>query len=436
MKTIFTLLFTICAFTGFSQNNWEWTMQESGTNSSLRDLFFVNDMTGWVIGENGTILNTTDGGETWTPQTSGTVESLDAIHFIDENTGWIVGGALTSQKAPMLKTTDGGSSWQELSYDFNAVNLRDIFFVDENIGWVIKNDSIFRSTDGGETWLGEEYVNTVSATSLNHRAVYATSDSVAYVAGRHDNGVSRTSATVFDRRPFSSNMWGTDGANQFDRNEVLYSMTFANDSVGFIGGQMGRLYRMQQDGINTNGPWDLNLALDNEGIIHSISFPDSDIGMFNTSTEIDGTTMALVYHTEDQGDNWSAVPDTIPGMLSATLFAADEENAWMVAVGGKIYKGIRHEDPPTIASFQPLAQIKIAPNPFKNKLTIQLPDSYESIQITVSDITGKIYLLRTLQNVSNHFQFSELDFIPEGIYLLNITANNKYIFKTKKLIKH
>ena len=77
----------ITSFGLFSQSNWEWTQQESGTTENLRDVYFVNNMTGWAVGTNGTILNTSDGGVTWSAQTSGTEEELTAVHFIDESTG-------------------------------------------------------------------------------------------------------------------------------------------------------------------------------------------------------------------------------------------------------------------------------------------------------------------------------------------------------------
>jgi hypothetical protein len=38
-----------------------WIEQESGTDSCLNGVFFVDDLTGWVVGDGGTILHTTNG---------------------------------------------------------------------------------------------------------------------------------------------------------------------------------------------------------------------------------------------------------------------------------------------------------------------------------------------------------------------------------------
>lgn len=61
--------------------------------------------TGWAVGDNGTILKTTDGGNTWGLQTSGTTESLQSVHFINTQTGYIVG-----TNGVILKTVTGGGS--------------------------------------------------------------------------------------------------------------------------------------------------------------------------------------------------------------------------------------------------------------------------------------------------------------------------------------
>ena len=396
--TITFLAIFIASFGLFSQSNWEWTQQESGTTSHLNDVFFVNDITGWAVGSNGTILKTSDGGLTWSAQTSGTDQDLEVVHFIDENTGWVTGGGVTAEAAPMLKTTDGGENWEALFYNFNAFFIRDIFFVDENVGWAIKMDSIFRSTDGGMTWTSEDFTTNVTVSSLNNKEIFATSDSVAFVAGRRDiSGTSKT-ATVFDRREYNApNFWGPDGLNQFDNDEALQCITFANDSVGFVGGTKGKIFRMQIASPGTNnGPWDLNLDLQSNDWIGSISFPNSNVGMFNTSTEVAGVTIALVYHTEDQGETWTSTPDSIPEMLLAKLFAVDEDNAWIVASAGKIYKGV--PDPSSIFDNPPEINFSVFPNPTSGSVTINNPDRYNRLNVSVTSVTGQLISEFVMEN--------------------------------------
>ncbi len=44
--------------------------------------------TGYAVGDNGTILKTTDGGANWTAQTSGTTNNFFSVSFpVDAHTG-------------------------------------------------------------------------------------------------------------------------------------------------------------------------------------------------------------------------------------------------------------------------------------------------------------------------------------------------------------
>ena len=45
-----------------------WKKLQSPVNITLRYLFFVDSLTGWAAGEAGTIIRTTDGGDSWVVQ--------------------------------------------------------------------------------------------------------------------------------------------------------------------------------------------------------------------------------------------------------------------------------------------------------------------------------------------------------------------------------
>src|SRR5260370_12752822 len=79
--------------------------QTSGPTSPILGLSFVNS-TGTAVGDNGTILRTTDWGETWTAQSSGTTHYLIGVSLVDESIGTAVG-----YQGTILRTTDGGTTW-------------------------------------------------------------------------------------------------------------------------------------------------------------------------------------------------------------------------------------------------------------------------------------------------------------------------------------
>ncbi|KXK49472.1 MAG: hemagluttinin repeat-containing protein [Chlorobi bacterium OLB5] len=86
--------------------NSQWLQQASPVSSGLLDCDFIDQNTGWVCGDGGVILKTTNGGVNWIQQNSGVNKRLEGIEAVDANTLFCVGWWQT-----VLKSTDGGNSW-------------------------------------------------------------------------------------------------------------------------------------------------------------------------------------------------------------------------------------------------------------------------------------------------------------------------------------
>ena len=84
---------------------WEW-VNPKPQGSNLHSVQFVNQTTGYAVGDFGVILKTTDGGTSWSIQSSGISSNLYGLFFTEENTGTAIGGSGT-----ILRTADGGSTW-------------------------------------------------------------------------------------------------------------------------------------------------------------------------------------------------------------------------------------------------------------------------------------------------------------------------------------
>ena len=66
--------------------------------------FFTDAHHGWVVGMNGKILKTTDGGGYWAPcMNPVSYTNLTSLFFVDDSTGWAVG-----LRGTIIKTTDAG----------------------------------------------------------------------------------------------------------------------------------------------------------------------------------------------------------------------------------------------------------------------------------------------------------------------------------------
>ncbi|MFT5304086.1 MAG: photosystem II stability/assembly factor-like uncharacterized protein [Mariniblastus sp.] len=134
-----------------------WKLMEVETTASLRGLYVLSESEVWISGSGGTIINSTDGGETWNVRVVPGAEELDFrdIHAIDSGT--IV--AMTSgSPARVYRSTNGGATW-ELCFEKTdeQVFLDALSFWDDQNG-IIMGDPIdeklylIGTTDGGKTW--------------------------------------------------------------------------------------------------------------------------------------------------------------------------------------------------------------------------------------------------------------------------------------------
>ncbi|MBM3323412.1 hypothetical protein FJY69_08055 [candidate division WOR-3 bacterium] len=136
---------------------WRQLPFPDSSSVSLNGVFFVSADRGWVVGASGYISRTTDGGATWSRQSSPVARKLARVHFVNDQTGWISGGWNDDAQYLVLKTTNGGQAWQDLSFGSDCYSCEDIWFADSLNGWLVGqntsiNPVIHHTTDGGVTW--------------------------------------------------------------------------------------------------------------------------------------------------------------------------------------------------------------------------------------------------------------------------------------------
>lgn len=149
MKYLKSILLVII-FIFFSSSSYlaqqVWVKQNSGTTKLLYMPFFTDQNNGTIVGQQGTILRTTDGGITWNSQYSTTLHSLTSVYFSNANNGVAVGASGT-----VLKTEDSGETWvnQNSGFVFNFITA--LSFVNSNVGVAVgENGLIIKTTDRGE----------------------------------------------------------------------------------------------------------------------------------------------------------------------------------------------------------------------------------------------------------------------------------------------
>ena len=115
------------------------------------DLTFVNGTIGFAISNFGDIVKTTDGGGSWEKLISPVDFFLARIQFTDGQTGYIIGGDDTG--GYLLKTVNAGKDWQLINLN-TPDNERPagMYFLNNTTGFISGKKLFRKTTDGGQTW--------------------------------------------------------------------------------------------------------------------------------------------------------------------------------------------------------------------------------------------------------------------------------------------
>ncbi|MCA8980640.1 MAG: hypothetical protein H6831_11165 [Planctomycetes bacterium] len=112
---------------------------------ALRDVRFFDEEHGVVLGEQGVLCETRDGGATWTLVETDSDAWLRSI-FVEGERTWI------AASPGLLTRAAGEARWTEIGA-FAEEKLCDVHFLDDRLGWVTRfAGSVHATSDGGATW--------------------------------------------------------------------------------------------------------------------------------------------------------------------------------------------------------------------------------------------------------------------------------------------
>ena len=144
-----------------------FTAVESSCRNQLRDLSFVSRDVGFLLLQDGSVFETTDGGTQFTPRTAvpdtpaaGGGAFAAAIAFLDASTGY------AASNGRLFQTLDGGVSWRLVASDGRGI--RALWFANARRGFAVGNGGlVLRTDDGGATWTSRDLgVGGVDYTSI------------------------------------------------------------------------------------------------------------------------------------------------------------------------------------------------------------------------------------------------------------------------------
>lgn len=99
-------------------DNWMGSLVSDEEPYYFNSIFFINDKTGFVVGNKGRIYKTNNAGGSWTRSWVNEQEDLTSVFFTDSLTGYVVG-----KHGTILKTTNGGLSIPTDPIRIPAVNF-------------------------------------------------------------------------------------------------------------------------------------------------------------------------------------------------------------------------------------------------------------------------------------------------------------------------
>ena len=316
-------------------------IRNDGIQGMLHDVHFVDSQNGLVVGENGLVLETADGGKTWTkkeinmlppgtaqaqgggppPGFRGGAATLYNIYFADEKIGF-----LTGARGTILKTNDGGKTWKRKITRNEAANqnnnrrrgggirssLMGIQMIDEKVGFIVGTENaILKTTDGGETWIGKSERVRVGETRNNLENIHFVSHTTGWIIGSF--------GTLLHTKD-SGETWEERNTG-FDNN--LFGIHFHDETTGWICGQEGLILHTTDSGKT----WKQQKtdSIDNLLDIH---FVDNMIGWAVGD-------YSAVLHTTDGGKTWTASKAGGSGTLKG-VHATDKNHCWTVDDWGVI----------------------------------------------------------------------------------------------------
>lgn len=293
-------------------------------------------------------------GALWELRPSGTTVDLHAVAFADVATGFVAGAG-----GSVLKTTDGGVTWQPRSLGTPSATLRFLAVQDTAKLWVADSHRLWRSTDGAVTWElvwstgqapSEAETDVITGLAVGANRLFLAVDSEGTQAGffasedggrvwTRPAGAAALTGRIMGLVNRGANVWTWsdtgrvwrtgDGGESFVSvgrpfGSGLFFLTenmgwFATDRGTWITLNGGALWTAQ--GANTD-TW-----------LTQVRFADAQMGWAI------GSTPGLIYFSPDSGSTW--VPQGLPIVTPLTALAvSDPSHAWAVGQGGTILRYI------------------------------------------------------------------------------------------------
>lgn len=389
-KVFMPVLFASISFFSYGQ----WASLSPATTGNFRDIFAVNELIVYAVGENALVMKTTDGGTNWQTQAVPVSTHLNSVFFLNSTEGFAVG-----EGGVILSTSNGGSSWS-LRSTGTSLHINDISFFNSSVGVAVgDNGLVLRTVNGGSSW-----TSISSPTIFILHAVKFITDSTGYAAG---------ASGVILKTTDAGQSWTLQNSSS---TQSFYGMDFIDEMRGVVVGTNRTIRKTSDGGITWNNisgntvpnEWYRDVEYMLPGIIFAAGSNGTVIRSF-------ADTM------------WSALSTGVTdGLLG--LSVVNMNTGYAAGAGGAVIKtsngggnAVSELSPPRIA-------FSVSPNPFTSFAEISYClEKPVVIEIDAFNMLGEqSCVLHPSRQDSGKYkvEFGDAS-LPPGIYTLRFTAGGR-----------
>ncbi|HOX77510.1 MAG TPA: YCF48-related protein [Bacteroidales bacterium] len=321
MKTITPILIILFHLSATDWACSQWTCQNPLPQvNTLNDVFFIDPETGWVVGEAGTIMKSTDGGQTYDLLNFQTHLNFSCVKFFDLNNGLIAGDS-----GIILVSDEGGSNWNRVETGFSA-DITDIYIINNCISWLsCTNGTIMKSDDFGGSW-SIAYDNPL----LEFNSLSFADEMHGWAAGKDNTG-------------FPAIVRTCDGGLSWIEldppfEDQIFDICFADTLVGYA--SLRDIDYETRLAKTTDGGLSWLFLLDDVfyGEFYDIEFIDAEHGWIAGSSASIPSAWGIFFYTSDGGTTWNPGDITHDYNHRAfnSVYFINEDTGWMVGSLGII----------------------------------------------------------------------------------------------------
>lgn len=414
----YLFLFLALLTGGMSAIAQTWFQVPTGTTKKLNTIDFPSSTVGYIGGNDSLLLKTTDGGHTWNPVPfSGISFANQGDHFVKlQFVSEMIGFAAVGPYSGSYKTIDGGLTWTVLPLSGNLCFNEGLYFFDENNG-IIAGSGCFQGelVDrlSGGTW---------SASTINFMNLDAM-NRITDVDFRGSLGLASSYGGRFLRSTDGGQTWDSI-ASPHGNSVPLLSIAIIDDTLCYAG-----FDHFDGSGFGLLRSHDGGLTWSDEMDMATFFYPD----YYGIHLAVNNNVYAgaksyfgvggLIFTRANQSWNYETVDQAIYDFSSY-----GDSVVFGVGDSGYVVTNV----PLAILSTEDLmnktADFSVSPNPTDGKINFSTAFS-ENTTYNVFTLEGKSVEAGTLTG-----QELDLTLLPAGTYILRI--KDKDLVFTTRVIRH